>query len=85
MAVQERTLQPHITNDSLHPEIDRIYHAWDEALSKNDARALLALYAPDAVLESPLVSHLLGTEKGICRGHEDLKNFSRSSPLANRR
>jgi hypothetical protein len=36
-------------------------HSPDEALSKNDATALLALYAPDAVLESPLVSHLMGT------------------------
>jgi hypothetical protein len=30
-------------------------HSPDEALSKNHATALLALYAPDAVLESPLV------------------------------
>ena len=58
-----------------NPEIERIYHEWDEALSRNDMEALLSLYAPDATLESPLVPHLMGTEKGICRGHEELKRF----------
>lgn len=56
-------------------DIDRIYHDWDEALSKNDAAALLKLYAPDATLDSPLVPHLLGTKEGVCRGHEELKRL----------
>lgn len=56
-------------------EIERIYHDWDAALSKNDTEALLKLYAQDATLESPLVPHLMGTEKGICRGREELKRF----------
>jgi len=37
--------------------------------------ALLDLYAHDAVLESPLVSHLCGKETGICSGHEELRPF----------
>jgi hypothetical protein len=36
---------------------------------------LLALYAPDAVLESPLIRHLLGGEQGICRGHQELRQL----------
>ena len=56
-------------------DIERIYHEWDEALSKNDAATLLQLYAPDAELESPLISHLLGTQIGICRGHKELKKL----------
>ena len=50
-------------------DVERIYRKWDEALAKNDAGGLLALYAPDAVLESPLVPHLMGSDVGICRGH----------------
>ena len=53
--------------------IERIYVAWDDALSRNDAAALLALYGPDAVFESPLVPHLLGGDSGVLRGHNELK------------
>jgi hypothetical protein len=53
--------------------VERIYFAWDKALSENDPAALLALYAKDATVESPLVPYLMGTEKGICRGHEELR------------
>jgi hypothetical protein len=56
-------------------DTERIYYKWDEALSKKDMRALLELYAPDAILESPLVSHLLNKEEGICRGHGELQPF----------
>ena len=48
---------------------ERIYHAWDAALGRKDLEAALALYAPDATIESPLVRHLLGGAEGICRGH----------------
>ncbi len=53
--------------------VERIYFAWDDALSRNDAQALLALYARDAHFESPLVPHLLGTESGVLRGHDELR------------
>jgi ketosteroid isomerase-like protein len=56
-------------------DVERIYRKWDEALAKNDAEGLLALYAPDAVLESPLVPHLMGSGIGICRGHAELRPF----------
>jgi len=55
--------------------IESIYHDWDEALSRSDVEALLKLYAHDAVLESPLVSHLCAKERGICSGHEELRPF----------
>ncbi len=54
---------------------ERIYHDWDRALATNDVEALLRLYADDVVLESPLVCHLLGTEKGICRGKQELRKL----------
>ena len=52
-----------------------IYKDWDVALARNDAEGLLALYAEDGTLESPLVPHLLGTEKGVCKGHAELRRL----------
>lgn len=53
--------------------VEHMYFAWNDALSRNDAEALLALYARDAVLESPLIPHLLGMESGVLRGHDELR------------
>ena len=39
------------------------------------AAAILALYAADAELQSPLVCHLMNKEEGICRGQGELKQF----------
>ncbi|MFK2891824.1 nuclear transport factor 2 family protein [Dyella flagellata] len=50
-----------------------MYFAWNDALSRNDAEALLKLYACDACLESPLVTHLLGGESGVLHGHDELR------------
>ena len=52
---------------------ERIYYEWDKALSRNDTKALLELYAPDGVIESPLIPHLLGRKEGVCRGREDIR------------
>ncbi|HKF62505.1 MAG TPA: nuclear transport factor 2 family protein [Dongiaceae bacterium] len=53
--------------------VERVYFAWDEALARNDAAALLSLYAEDAWFESPLVPHLLGTERGVLHGRKQLR------------
>ena len=53
--------------------VEHMYFAWNDALSRNDAEALLALYARDAVLESPLIPHLLGVEAGVLHGHDELR------------
>jgi hypothetical protein len=56
-------------------DIERVYHAWDEALGRKDIDAAIQLYAPDATLESPLVRHLRGGEEGVIRGRDDLRAF----------
>jgi len=56
---------------------ERIYHEWDAALGAKHLDAAMALYAPDCVLESPLVRHLLGAELGIVEGREKLREFVR--------
>jgi NIPSNAP/SnoaL-like domain len=55
--------------------IERMYFTWDKTLESNDPEALLALYDEDAELESPLVAHLLGTERGALRGHDELRQL----------
>jgi hypothetical protein len=54
---------------------ERIYRAWDEALGRKDVDAAMRLYAKNAILESPLVRHLLGVEEGIIRGRDNLRDF----------
>jgi ketosteroid isomerase-like protein len=56
-------------------QIEHIFTAWDAALGAKDVDAAVALYQPDAVLESPLVCHLLDTDEGVVRGREDLRRF----------
>jgi len=55
--------------------IERIYNDWDKALSSNDVEALMQLYAEDAIIESPLIPHLLKTERGICEGHKEIRKL----------
>jgi hypothetical protein len=52
-----------------------MYLQWDAALASNDPEALLACYAPDATLESPLVPHLMNTRNGALHGHNELRPF----------
>ncbi|HVV44541.1 MAG TPA: hypothetical protein VHC72_05025 [Bryobacteraceae bacterium] len=53
-------------------DTERIYREWDAALSRNDMDALLALYADDAELQSPVVAHLMNRERGVCRGKAEV-------------
>ncbi|MEM1244119.1 MAG: nuclear transport factor 2 family protein [Pseudomonadota bacterium] len=62
-------------NQNVTQNIERIYHQWNDALASKDIAALLKLYADDAVLESPLVAHLLQRESGILQGKADLSEI----------
>src|SRR5262249_7723442 len=44
---------------SFHADCARIHRVWHECAARGDAAGLLALYAEDAVLESPLVPVVL--------------------------
>ena len=80
------------TCSALNPErandhVERMYHDWDAALARLEelpaerleegVDGLLALYAKDATIESPLIPHLMKTERGICRGHDEMRPFFR--------
>jgi ketosteroid isomerase-like protein len=69
--------------------VRRIYEAWDDALGRKDVDAAIGLYAEDATLESPLVRHLLGGERGVIEGRDALaaflvKVFARTPPSRRR-
>lgn len=68
---------------------EHVYRQWDDALGRKSIDDALKLYAPDAVLESPLVRHLLGGDEGIVRGRDRLRSFvemvfARTPPLRRR-
>lgn len=68
---------------------EALYQAWAKAFADRDLEAVLALYTPDATLESPLVNNLLGTERGVVEGREALRRFfgiilESTPPLKNR-
>jgi hypothetical protein len=80
-------LNPELTNE----KIERIYHDWDAALARLEelpperldegVEGLLALYAKDAILESPLIPHLTGTDLGCApRTSGDATILGRSRP-----
>jgi len=54
--------------------VDDVIERWEAALGNHDAAGLLATYAEDAVLESPLVLHVTG-RRGPLRGHAELRPF----------
>ncbi len=70
------TATPKLDPESLR-SVERVYRLWDQALGAKDADAAAALYAPDTVLESPLVRHLLKSGDGIVAGREKLREFLR--------
>ena len=58
------------------PDHARVFAEWHRAARARDTPALLALYAADAVLESPLVPAILtGRSEGVLRGHAELARF----------
>jgi len=69
-----------------HPDHARIHAEWHRAASTRDGAALLALYAEDAVLESPLVPAILDDKiDGVLRGKAEIARFlgqgARSRPI----
>jgi hypothetical protein len=88
---EEKTMSaaahPEQQSDNKRQAAERMYYAWDAALARLEelpaerldegVDALLALYASDSAIESPLIPHLMGTERGICRGHDEMHPFFR--------
>ena len=62
--------------DPQHVEHARIFEEWHRAASTRDQAALLALYADDAVLETPLAPYVLDDKNdGVLRGRAEIQQF----------
>ena len=64
-----------MSEKSKQSDCARIYEAWDRYAKTRDTEGLLSLYATDAVLETPLIPAIMGTERGLLKGHEELRAF----------
>jgi steroid delta-isomerase len=70
---QDQSAQP---RGSFAADCERIHREWHTQAIARDTERLLALYAEDAILESPLVPAILdGKLDGILRGHAELRHF----------
>jgi ketosteroid isomerase-like protein len=58
--------------------VEEVIRAFDTAWSRNDVEGVVALFAEDATLESPLVPHLLDRKDGVCRGRDDIRKLVRA-------
>ena len=56
-------------------DFERIYRDWHEYAKNRDTDALIALYADDAVFESPLVPAIMDTDSGILCGKDEILRF----------
>lgn len=52
-----------------------IYEKWHKYAKERETKALIELYAEDAVLESPLVPILMNKDSGILRGKTEILAF----------
>ena len=53
----------------------RIYRDWHEHAKNRDTEKLIALYADNAVFESPLVPAIMNRQSGILRGKSEILAF----------
>lgn len=57
-------------------DCSRIHQQWHDRAKSRDTEGLLALYAKEAVLETPLVQAIFdGRASGILRGHREIRPF----------
>lgn len=54
---------------------ERIYYLWDKYAREVNVDGLISLYAPDSILETPVIAAIFDTESGMLRGHSKLRHF----------
>jgi len=63
-------------DDAFLSDCARIHQQWHERAKSRDTEGLLALYARDAVLETPLVQAIFDDrESGVLHGHQEIRPF----------
>lgn len=56
-------------------DCERIHREWDTHARSLDTDNLIALYAQDAILETPLVPAIFEGRSGVLRGHREIRPF----------
>jgi len=65
-----------MTDESL-AAAERLLGDLEAAFSRHDVEGLVALFAPDATIESYLVSVVFHRKDGVCRGTAEIREFIR--------
>ncbi len=58
-------------------DADFVYREWDRRTRAGDIDALIDLYVPDAILETPLIARIMDRQDGILIGHDQIRPFFR--------
>ena len=86
--LQPRTLPAGPTQGSLRGDFladcERIHREWDKAARSLGTEGLVALYAQDAIVETPLVPAVFEGRSGILGDTDRFDHFSRKAPGAGR-
>jgi hypothetical protein len=65
-----------MSSSANHQDMERIFREWHDRARSRDVTGLLALYATDAVFESPLVMAILDDKQdGVLIGHDEIGQF----------
>lgn len=56
--------------------VEQIVSDLETASSRNDVEAIVALFAPDATIESYLVSRVFNRTEGVCRGRAEIRELA---------
>jgi ketosteroid isomerase-like protein len=70
---QERTMK-----DSQVITVEQVIGAFDAAWAHHDLEGVVALFAQDATLESPLVPRLLNRKEGVLHGRDEIREIVRA-------
>jgi ketosteroid isomerase-like protein len=55
--------------------VEQVLSDTEAAWSRNDIEGIVALFAEDATVESPLVSRILNRKEGVCRGRAEIREL----------
>jgi len=63
-------------NDEQDTTVEQLIDELEAASSRNDVEGMVALFAPDATIESYLVARIFNREEGVCRGRAEIRELA---------
>ena len=58
--------------------VEKVLSDMEDAFSRNDVEGVVALFTPDASIESYLVSRVFDRKEGVCRGRDEIRELVRA-------